>query len=323
MIKDILFINQRQPEYGQSLLYHGLYNLGHFVYPWFYSTFHYERLEECDMDCAAPTSPCSDVTVPIGCTNHPAHLNLNPPGFMEHEHILNKSWDLIVTNNGYGNERLHRHFRGQGIPIAALDLGDSARHSYEAWCEVLEGPPDFFFRREYYPGQPGRPLSYSFYRERARLLGADEIGTKLSISCLYRPTNPIRNIIGSEIKAEFENSFVGQKPHSEYLETLASSQFSVALPGAGQDTLRHWEIPSQGSVLCMPPSPITVNNQFTDGENCLIFNSVDELIFKIKYYLNSSPSVYNKLRENSFQHFMKYHTTEARAAEFLQVCGLS
>lgn len=319
---EILFINQRGAEYGQSLLYHGLTKLGYNVVPWFWSTFHFEDLAECDMNCSDPRSPCSDPTVGIGCTNHPAHLALPYPRYIEHEKIIDTNWDLVVTNNGFGHEQLHRHFRRRGIPIAALDLGDSPQSAWGAWNRVIGGPPDFFFRREYYPGQQGFPLSYSFYKERA--VGREALETRpgLVVSSLYRPTNSTRQRVSEAIGKTFENSFVGQKPHSEYLETIASSLFSVALPGAGQDTLRAWEIASQGSVLCKPEQSITINNDFVGGESCIVFKNVEDLVSQIKYYLNCSPDVYNKLRQNCYEHFLKHHTTEARATEFLNRCGL-
>ena len=319
---NILFINQRQSEYGQSLLYHGLTKLGHHVVPFYWSSFHFEQLQPCEQKCSDKNSPCQDFSAIIGCTNHPAHLDLPHPTAMEIVDMLWYNWDLIVTNNGYGNEELHRHFRRQGIPIAALDLGDSAQSAWDAWCGVIGGPPDFFFRREYYSGQQGFPLSYSFYAERAVDREALETRPGLVVSSLYRPTNASRKQTSEEIKKTFPNSFVGQKPHSEYLATIANSQFSVALPGAGQDTLRAWEIASQGSVLCKPTQSITINNDFVGGESCIVFKNVEDLVSQIKYYLNNRKE-YDELRKRCFNHFIKHHTTEARAAELLERCGFS
>ena len=251
----------------------------------------------------------------VGCTNHPAHLTL-PKTYDRNV----KRWDLVVTNNGYGNERILRQFIKEGTPIACLDLGDSARAAYPEWSAVLGEPPKLFFRREYKAGQPGFPLSYSYYGERAHLW--DAAFPVWDVACLYRPTNPQRAEFASAISKAFDSSVVGQKPHSEYLETIGSSLFSVALAGAGEDTLRHWEIPSQGSVLCKPKSSIVVNNDFTGGVNCIEFENTEDLVTQIKSYLNSSDhSVYNTLRNNCYQHFLKYHTTEARAREFLNLCG--
>jgi len=320
---NILFINQPTSEYGQSLLYHGLYSLGHHVVPLYPNTFHFDSLEDCAMECSNPESPCSNIKSRVGCTNHPAHLALpNQLGRSESLQVLiedKTNWDLVVTNNGYGHERLLRNYIKRGIPVACLDLGDSPRAAFPEWSAVLDGPPKLFFRREYHVGQPGFPLSYSYYGDRASL---HELAFPVwDVACLYRPTNPQRAKIGERIREAFPNSVVGQKPHSEYLETIGSSLFSVALPGAGEDTLRHWEIPSQGSVLCKPKSSIIVNNDFTGGVNCIEFEDAEDLVIQIKSYLNGPHGLYNKLRDSCYQHFLKYHTTKARASEFLNHCG--
>ena len=316
---NILFINQPTSEYGQSLLYHGLHSLGHNVYPYYPNTFHYVHLKECDMDCENPQNPCKGNTG-WGCLNHPAHLALTQPYYIAPGTILDMKWDLVVTNNGFGNERILRSLDRRGIPIACLDLGDSDQPAYPQWASVLGRAPELYFRREYKAGQPGFSLSYSWY---AGNRAAHQLAFPVwDVSCLYRPTNSQRAGFAAAISEAFDNSVVGAKPHKEYLETIGASLFSVALPGAGQDTLRHWEIPAQGTVLCKPKSSIIVNNDFTGGENCIEFENVEDLISQVKYYLNSSHDVYNKLRENCYSHFLKYHTTVARASEFLNKCGL-
>lgn len=312
-----MFINQSQSEYGQSLLYHGLRKLGHFVQCVFPNTFHFDKLIECSGNCNDRyLSPCKLETT-FGCNIHPSHLTFNPQHLAGD--ITKHEWDLVITNNGYGNEPLHRLLSSSN-KIAALDLGDSKSSSIDAWTKVIGKKPDYFFRREFIEGQEGFPFSYSFFREKNRFTALQFM--EWTVTSLYRPTNPKRQKISEALKKEFgEKCFVGQKPHIEYLNTLARSKFSVALAGAGEDTLRHWEIASQGSVLCMERQSITINNAFKDGENCIIFDSVEELISKIKKY-EEDEEEYKRLRGACYLHFLKFHTTEARAQELLTRCGI-
>lgn len=304
----ILFINQECSEYGQSFLYDGLRSLGHWVveFPYNYRL-HFNDKVECKVNSCVD-GPCSK-NIGFGCTNHPAHLCWNPlPPF-------DSLPDLVVTNNGIGNEAIHRFMAAHKVPIAALDLGDSTNSAYDVWCQVIGQKPDFFFRREYLKGQVGNPLSYSFYEKYSKF----NTDLKYTVSFMYRPTNSIRDKF-AEAVAKIPNSYVGQLPHKEYIEVLSQSMFSVAVRGAGYDTVRRWEIPCMGAVLCTDNSPIVINNDFEDEKSCIRYDSVDELVTKIKYYLNNL-DVYNNLRQNCYNHFSKYHTTTERAREFLKVCG--
>lgn len=299
----ILFICQQGSEYGQSLLYHGLRELGHHVVDYPYNhTFHFKMLQPCKQDCR--NGPCT-IPGPIGCTNHPAHLCLMPHDAIDH------GWDLVVTNNGHGHKALHQALARQGVPIIALDLGDSPSSSWGAWREVIGSDNFFFFRREYYPGQEGEPLPYAYYEA----IPAPVNKPEYELSFLYRPTNRQRTDFAVEF-SDYPDTFVGEVPHHKYLNILSNSKFSVAIRGAGWDTLRYWEIPAMGAVLCRMPSPIVIPNNFEDGVNCIEFTTPGELKEKIHHYL-ANPLEYNSLRAKSLEHFKKYHTTAKRAEYML------
>lgn len=312
----IFFFNQPMSEYGQSLLYHGLRKLGHDVVTNLPNTFHFTSLAECSERCQDASSPCKDLgrTNPTGCSNHPSHLTLDKSRHVYIDSYFN--YDLVISNNGHEAER-HRAFIKQGVPIAALDLGDSPWSALDAWTGVLGTKPNHFFRREMMNGQYGSALSYSFYLEKARFRDISELDIRVSF--LSRPTSPERAMYAQEL-SKLPGSFVGQVKHTEYLDTISRSMFSVAVRGAGYDTLRRWEIPAMGSVLCLEESPIIVNNDFTDGLNCIRFSSPTELTDKINFYLSDFDK-YNKLRLNCYTHFLKYHTTAKRAEQLLESCG--
>ena len=304
----ILFICQPGPEYGQSLMYHGLRQLGHHVVDYPYNhTFHFRVLQPCKQDCK--NGPCT-IPGPIGCTNHPAHLSMLSLDAIDHK------WDLVVSNNGAGHPELHQALARTGVPIIALDQGDAPHDSWNAWRQCIGTDKFFFFRREFFKGQPGFPLPYSYYG----IKGGAFAQKKHSVAFLYRPTNQERQKFAVEM-IDYPDAIIGEYSHHEYLNILSESKFAVALRGAGWDTLRYWEIPAMGAILCRMPSPIEIPNDFEDGVNCVEFNTIDELKDKISHYLKH-PIVYNTVRLKSLEHFKKFHTTEARARYMLEKIGI-
>lgn len=307
---DILFLNQPGPEYGQSIIYDGLRELGHKVVDYPYNhTFHFQQLNDCDMICQK--GPCQNSYAIEGCNSHPAHMTW-PAQF---EDIANWKPDIIVTNKGFGNEEIFQKFND--CKIIALDLGDSPVSSYSAWCQCIGRKPDAFFRREFLEGQDGYPLSYAFPESRSICLPKNE--KKYLISCIMRPTNPVRNIIMDTIQWSFHDSaYVGEAKYQDYLKITSESWFSVAMPGAGEDTVRYWEIVGRGSILVTPQQRnIIINNDFKEGVNCVKFKDISDLITQIKKY-NGDNHLLSAMQTSSFEHYKQYHTTKARVIEMLE-----
>ena len=312
----ILFINQPGPEYAQSQLYHGLKSLGHIVWDYPYNqTFHFEELKECNVDCSI--GPCNQQSK-IGCTRHSAHLTLKdyPQMPLDIERVIDQI-DLVVTNNGFGYEELYKLLKH--IPIAVLDLGDSKHSSYDIWCKCIGKEPTAFFRREYQIGQKGHPLTYSFYRERSKFPPYREL--KYNMSCMFRPTNIMRQEIIDSIKTVPE-LFIGTLQYSDYLNRISESKFVLDLPGAGITCVRTSEIAGRGSVIVRPQQKeVFIEHDFKDMLNCVEYTSKKELLEKIEYLLKNRV-VYDYLRLNSWAHYHAYYTTEARASELLTKVGL-
>lgn len=308
---DILFLNQPGPEYGQSILYDGLRELGHRVidYP-FNHTFHFQNLNDCDLKCQ--NGPCQNSYAIEGCLNHSAHM-MWAPQFQD----IDDGWkpDVIVANKGFGNEKIFQKFNN--CKIIALDLGDSTTSFYSAWCQCIGRKPDAFFRREYIKGQEGYPLSYAFPESKSCILPQEK--KKYLISCIMRPTNSIRKVIAEIIKKEFgDMAYVGEAKYQEYLDITSKSWFSIAMPGAGEDTVRYWEIVGRGSILVAPlERNIVINNDFINGINCIKVMTTQKLIECIDEYSKDINSLI-ELQHSSFEHYKQYHTTKARAAEMLE-----
>jgi len=308
---NILFIVQPPPnnDYAQSQIYYGLKKLGHIVYCYPSNhTFHFDLLDNCQVN-NCNKGPCN-IYSKVGCF-HPCHLTLKEDFIPKHE---NGDFipDITITNNGYGMEMLYRTPTIAKSKIVALDLGDSTYDSYNEWCKCIGREPDLFLRREHLTGQHGLPFDYSFYDEKLTKRPTKKL--VYSIAFMHRPTNPERAMYAEVIK-RIPNSIVGEFKYSEYLEILSYSKFAVAMPGAGQTTVRHVEIPGMGAVLCRKPWP----KNFSDRETCpsITFNSPEELEGQVCSLLEQ-PTLYEHIRDNSFTYMQKYGTCTSKVSYILE-----
>ena len=301
----ILFVTQpNSAEYAISQLFYGAVKLGHEVshYP-FNPFFNFASLEDCEMDCK--NGPCAKPSL-IGCENHSAHLAITPKTNIKS--FLNFIPDITITNNGYGMEMLYRTPIIAKSKIVALDLGDSAYDAYNEWCQCIGRKPDLFLRREHLIGQHGLPFDYSFYDDKLTKRPTKDL--IYSIAFMHRPTNPERAMYAEVIK-RIPNSIVGEFKYTEYLKILSYSKFAVAMPGAGQTTVRHVEIPGMGAVLCRMPWP----KNFSDRETCpsITFNSPEELEGQVLSLLEK-PALYEHIRNSSFTYAQNYGTCTSKIA---------
>jgi spore maturation protein CgeB len=62
---------------------------------------------------------------------------------------------------------------------------------------------------------------------------------------------------------------------------------------------------------------IVIPNGFTDGVDCATFTSFDEFESKLNFYLARTETV-SMIAERGFQRLLEHHTTERRAANFLE-----
>ena len=60
-------------------------------------------------------------------------------------------------------------------------------------------------------------------------------------------------------------------------------------------------------------------NGLIEGEDFVIYNSDEDLIEKIEYYLSNEDEM-RAIAKNGFNKLLKYHTSEVRAKEFIETC---
>lgn len=107
-------------------------------------------------------------------------------------------------------------------------------------------------------------------------------------------------------------------PYNEYIKRIAASKIAISVRGHGRDTVRYWEIPAFETLFLVNDPGIIIPNPFTDGINCVQFNTLDDLADKIKYYLSHDDERI-KIAKAGKEHLHAHHSNEKRASYFLDI----
>ena len=113
----------------------------------------------------------------------------------------------------------------------------------------------------------------------------------------------------------------GERHFSGYFKKLLNTRISVDAYGCGEarQTGRFWESLANGClVMYQPIEPYVWNNPYIDEEDFIIYNDLDELVDKAKYYMGH-PEEARKIADRGFTKLLQHHTTTARATEFLSL----
>lgn len=110
-----------------------------------------------------------------------------------------------------------------------------------------------------------------------------------------------------------------QKP--EYFKMMAQSKICLNLRGAAENgkTLRSYEIPYVGSLMLTELTDAIESEprSFTDGLNCLTFDSEEQLKDKLLWAFEL-PETREAIAENGHDFLMKYHNVKFRVKEMLE-----
>jgi hypothetical protein len=113
----------------------------------------------------------------------------------------------------------------------------------------------------------------------------------------------------------------GERHFSGYFKKLLNTRISVDAYGCGEarQTGRFWESLANGClVMYQPIEPYFWSNSYIDEEDFIIYNDLNELVEKAKYYIGNQEEA-RKIADRGFTKLLKYHTTTARAKEFLSL----
>lgn len=119
-----------------------------------------------------------------------------------------------------------------------------------------------------------------------------------------------RKKIINELKDKLWNKFYNYwLSFEKHIETLNKTKYALNIFWAWEYCHRFTEIALSDTLIVSQKYHIYIPNNYTDMENIVYFETVDELIDKMKY-LDNNPKIYDKILKNFKYHFYKYHSHE-------------
>ncbi len=115
------------------------------------------------------------------------------------------------------------------------------------------------------------------------------------------------------------NALVGQLPHDQYLKALSESYAVVDAWGGGDCNARFYEAAANGAVLFYQKYQILTPYPYFDGLTAITYATPDEFREKVKYYFHHRLDEIIEMGKRSFEHTLKYHTSEARVKYMLDI----
>jgi len=112
----------------------------------------------------------------------------------------------------------------------------------------------------------------------------------------------------------------GKQTVEEYFSTLRRSKIGLSVRGAGFDTLRYWEVVASKTLLISEPPSIYIPNNFEHGKHAVFCRpDFSDLVDLVRTYARDDKER-EAIAAAGYDHLMKYHTSEQRANQVLDVC---
>jgi hypothetical protein len=214
-----------------------------------------------------------------------------------HDRIVNNEFDYIVFGSA---NRQEDEFLRLPKTKSKLIFIDGSDHGEVRQKMINAG---IYFKREYITDDTCHKINFSILSESI----VKELPLKTKKFAEHNQTLEAAKLTGTFYK----NGQYAFKNENDYFNDLKKSMYAITRKKAGWDCQRHYEISSQGCVMCFyeldkKPKNCAPHN-LVDMKNCISFNSSDELKNKIK--LIDKNNLYSSLQTNSLN-WIKDNTTE-------------
>lgn len=304
----ILFITAPQPHYGLDALYDGLCEvLGDdnvVDFPW-KPLLHGQRAQN-------EYYPCS--------------LDRRGTGrsIEEVENLLrNKFFDFVLfgaLDQEVDREVVRRIVSASGsVPWYLVDQQDECADFFGDALALLDGASvQGCFKREMLQcvdyGPRVIPLPFSYPDSRAATCVSEQRPDTFFWAgqrwCGLRDIylRHIENVLGETFERKYDQD--------SYVAAMRRARIGLNGFGGGFDTVRYWELPAQGCMLLAERPPIRIPHNFRDGVSAVFFEDLGDLDEKLNHYL-AHPEAVSEIARAGHEHFMRYHTSSARARQML------
>lgn len=328
----ILYICSSETDYGQDLLYAGLsQQLGRSqVLDWpFNKNYYFEK------------GPYPRNIGNLGLRGLVSHLDIRLSGkipWLDIDAVVVAACKRRVFENYL---RLISQVP-DSVPVIFNDCGDfpeigehlkadNAFHLYEQ--AQKKRPFDLVLKREYLTGHsyPENvipfPFCFNFHKIDQRDLQG--IPKKYDVAFWAVESHPIRTRALQAIENKFDCRGNGtvrdqkfknyKRKGSLYLQELKKVRVALNFRGAGWDTLRYWEIPALAGLMLSEDPGIVIPHNFQHGQHVLFCKSdLSDLVELCQWGLDH-PEETERMGQRAYQHAFRFHSTEARARQFLDL----
>lgn len=307
----ILFVTHGTSDYGQDTLFDGLCSLlGHenvVDYPW-KPTLHGHEFD------TANSYPCvfKYPGDPLSVDDLLAQLRAG-------------SFDLILFSDILGmvhQQEIRRIVNAAPqLPIVVYDAWDDCYTPLPSVLKYLDrSEVSLVFKREMLDGVDYEARTYPLpfgYPESLSCAGLP-IDQRSSDTPFWAGRNEfgLRPLYVRQLERTTGCGMQTRFDQDTYRDRLRSSLIGLSFFGVGFDTVRYWEIPANGVMLLAERPPIIIPNNFEDGISAVFFETMSELESKLDYYLKH-PDEAARIAAHGYAHYLKHHTTTARARYFL------
>ncbi len=204
-------------------------------------------------------------------------------------------------------------------PLIVLDTWDEAGdYLADALAHLGRDSAAAYFKREMLAGvvYPCNtyPLPFSYPDDRVPKAISDERVVPFFWAGKWQ--DGMRRLYLEHIEKAFGLDLKRRYPQAEYAACLNQARVGLNLFGLGFDTVRYWELPAHGCMLLSERPPICIPYNFVDGESAMFFDDAAELEQKLHYLLDH-PEEAQDIARAGRAHFLRYHTSSARARQFL------
>ncbi|MDB4264706.1 glycosyltransferase [bacterium] len=239
------------------------------------------------------------------------------------QELADHRFDVIiyadVVQMAYPREIRRIMDAGRNLPMVLYDTWDNC---YTPMDRVLKyigrETVDLYLKREMLSsidyGPRAFPLPFGYPGERI----ANRIVKTRALDVFWAGKREwgLRPLYLERVEKLLGRTFTETFSQSEYTELLQESLIGLSFSGTGFDTVRYWEIPAHGGMLLTERPPIEIPHNFTDGQTAVFFEDLPELEEKLVHYI-AHPQEAIKIAAAGHRHFLKFHTTTARARQLL------
>jgi hypothetical protein len=254
---------------------------------------------------------------------------------------LIKPNDLIILNNILNQYPIFNYLKSiKHDKIAILDGADSPQFTfYQSIRKTIKLAPKallsdlapaLYFKREYISEEIFlrnkavsfifklknkdffkrlKPIAFSIPKEKINQVYEDYKTQKY-------PSHIVDQEIAGLLNFNKHEEYAFEK-EKDYYDDLAKSKFGITTKRAGWDCLRHYELASNGAVLCFKnlnkKAIHCAPHGLIDGQNCISYNDYEDLQIQLN---NLSEEKYHQLIIRNYE-WISRQTTIERANEFL------